>query len=100
MKKFIFDLIFKLPLIFLMLMALMFVGVSSVMALSDTMIVNQGGSCTDQECLYQNSIQSSVFLEETRSFYDFDIRWSALTMPQPGPTYHVGKSNSYMVLTL
>ena len=40
MKRLLFDLIFKLPLIFLMLMALMFVGVSSVMALSDPMIVN------------------------------------------------------------
>lgn len=95
MKK-LFDLIFKLPLIILMLTVLLFIGVSSVMASTDTMIVNQSGLYADVEYLYQNTASSAVNYKETRPFLT-DIGRTALTTPSPEPTYHVGKINSYMI---
>ena len=94
MKKF-FSIRFKLPFIILMFMALMFAGVSSVMAFTGTMIVNQGGICTDVERLHQNTALSTVnYLEETRPFPNTNISRTALATPQPEPTFHVGKSIS------
>lgn len=84
-------------LIFTILMVFMFVGMGPAMAFTGTMAVNQGGSYTDVERLHQNSMQSSAFLEETRPFLNTNIRRTALTTPQPAPTFHVGKIYRYMI---
>ncbi len=86
MKRLLLDLIFKLPLIFLMLMALMFVGVSSVMALSDTMIGNQ---------IILKSQSMTMAPAESLSGHSLNLlnyknmETSVSTLPEP--TFHVGK---------